>query len=186
MKIEYSTIKTISAIVEKNAEKYVKEGRMINWEVTNISQNRYLDEFRSIIKNNRVNQEIELCEGNLDTFLQASCLVYSLIKHKKLHFNINDDTPLEILMYNYRLAIDVAMEFIESNRIVSYDLDIFGNCSVEKEHKNVKMRIPEGILPESIYTLLCKSLARQDYYGNKMDILEFSVILQLVYCLNCE
>ena len=173
----YYDFSSINRIVEKNAERYVKYGNEYRWKVTNTHKKAYFDYFQNMLN------EKSFWNGEADTFKVAACRVASLIKQKVLRFDLSEATPHEIILCNYRLAIDVALDFLSSTPIRTYTADCSGNFTVEQIHPKVELEFPAGIIEaEKIYTSLYKSLAYGDFTSDTVCVTGLSITLHLLYC----
>lgn len=173
----YYDFYSIDKIVEKHSERFVALGQEYRVKVINLHKKAYWDEFQNIL--NRKSFWI----GEPDTFKVAACLVAALIKQKVLRFDVSEATPNEVLLCNYQLAVDVALDFLSTTKIYTYTADSSGNFTVEQTHPKVELEFPAGIIEaEEIYSSLCKSLAYGDCIDNTVCVTGLSITLHLLYC----
>ncbi len=178
MYIDFSAIDTL---VEKHSELLVKESKELKWEVINLHKKAYFDVFQHLLA------EKVFWTDEPDSFKVAACLIASLIEKKPLRFTVNDKTPPDIILYNYRLAVNVALDFLSTTTIHTYTKGDTGKFEVDQKHPTVKLKFPSGIIEaEEIYTSLCKSLAFSDYKSQKVCASSISIILHLLYCYCSE
>lgn len=170
---------SIDNIVEKHSELLVNAAKELHWNVTNLHKKAYYTLFDQFINEN----ENVLWRGNPDTFKIAACLIAAIIEEKPLKFDVNENMPNDIALYNYRLAVNVALEFLSTTKIHTYTADKNGNFVVEQTHPTVVMSFPAGIIEvEELYVSFCKSLAARDLQGYPPTITSIAIILHLLYC----
>lgn len=140
-------------------------------------ENGYIDEFSEYIEWITDKRII----GKPDSFIIASCLVYSLMYNPKI---ICDDVPKIILLpYNLQIALDCAFEII-SEPITYYQND--SEEWIEEKHPKVKISVPDGIIKKSpLEQRVCNALIRDEYPEEISFIIQFSNFLHLIY-LYCQ
>ena len=106
-------------------------------------------------------------KGKPDTFVIASCLMYSL-------------------MNRIMICTDVALKII--SKPITYDKDeTNGEYTIPKCHPKKDIVVPEGLIQDNpLYSRIVRNIAK-DYIANSdsRHIMQFSNLLQLIY-LNCE
>lgn len=173
----YYDFSSIDPIVEKHAERLVESAKEYRWKVENLHKKAYFDDFQNILN------EKSFWIGEPDTFKVAACLVAALIRQKVLKFDVSNATPNVIILYNYQLAVDVALDFLSRTQIHTYTEDSTGKFTVEQTHPKVELEFPSGIIEaEEIYTSLCKSLAYGDLTSGNICVSSLSITLHLLYC----
>lgn len=133
--------------------------------------------------------------GKPDTFIIASCLMYSLMNEIMIGANENEienyDEEIINLVHaiNCQLAFDVALKIISEP--ITYDKDeTNGEYIVPKYHPKKDIVVPEGLIQDSpLYGRIIKNIAKDyitnnDSYNDSCHIIQFSNLLQLIY-LNC-
>lgn len=125
--------------------------------------------------------------GNPDSFIIASCLMYSLIRKTMIVTddvkNYNDKIGTMLININCKLAFDVALQIISEP--TTYDMDENGEYMVIKIHPKKKIVVPEGLIEgDSLYDKIVRNLTK-DYNENFEPIMQFAYMLQLIY-LSCE
>ena len=129
-------------------------------------------------------------KGKPDTFVIASCLMYSLMNRRMIFSddveNFNEKISKLIITINCQLAFDVALKIISEP--ITYDKDeTNGEYIVPKYHPKKDIVVPEGLIQNNpLYSRIVRNIAK-DYIANSdsRHIMQFSNLLQLIY-LNCE
>ena len=129
-------------------------------------------------------------KGKPDTFVIASCLMYSLMNRRMIFSddveNFNEKISKLIITINCQLAFDVALKIISEP--ITYDKDeTNGEYIVRKYHPKKDIVVPEGLIQNNpLYSRIVRNIAK-DYIANSdsRHIMQFSNLLQLIY-LNCE
>lgn len=120
--------------------------------------------------------------GKPDSFIIATCLMYSLIENPKI---VTEKTDYEIqeverLMFsiNLDIAINCALKIISEPTTYYKENDEW----IEEKHPKVTISIPKGIIKNSSLHQRMINAIYQDYHANKMtSIMEFSNLLHLIY-----
>ena len=173
----YYDFYSIDKIVEKHSERYVELGQEYRFKVINLHKKAYWDEFQNILNKK------SFWIGNPDTFKVAACLIVALINQKVLSFEVSEATPKEVLLCNYQLAVDVALDFLSTTQIRTYTTDSSGNFTVEQTHPKLELEFPTCIIEaEEIYTSMYKSLAFGDFTDGIVCVTGLSITLHLLYC----
>ncbi len=129
-------------------------------------------------------------KGKPDTFVIASCLMYSLMNRIMIGTddveNFNGEIRKLIITINCQLAFDVALKIISEP--ITYDKDeTNGEYTVPRCHPKKDIVVPEGLIQDNpLYSRIVRNIAK-DYIANSdsRHIMQFSNLLQLIY-LNCE
>ena len=129
-------------------------------------------------------------KGKPDTFVIASCLMYSLMNRRMIFSddveNFNEKISKLIITINCQLAFDVVLKIISEP--ITYDKDeTNGEYIVPKYHPKKDIVVPEGLIQNNpLYSRIVRNIAK-DYIANSdsRHIMQFSNLLQLIY-LNCE
>lgn len=168
---------SIDNIVEKHAGILVDESQTYDWPVKNTHKKDYFDVFEKLVNGK------SFWIGNPDSFKVAACLLVSLLEEKVLSFPVNESMPTDIVLYNYRLAVNVALEYLSTTKIHTYTADKKGHFVKEQTHPTVEMAFPVGIIEaEDMYTSFCKALANEDLNSNYRSIPQIAIILHMLYC----
>lgn len=184
-KIQAEQSKKLNVKDEKEMEKYAK--------LSFSKDNDYLilfEKYLNVICEN-------LIKGKPDTFIVATCLMYSLINKPRLISLIDDDKAARLLdnpvalksanmmvsHFNCVIALDVALKLISEP--ITYYEDEKGEC-IEQKHPKVDIIVPEGIIEKSpLYSRICGSITNDHEVGEDFSIIQFSNLLHLIY-LNCK
>lgn len=135
----------------------------------------YLNSFENLLKDISDN----FVEGPQDSFIIASCLMYSLIDSKRVSFQVNAKTPNDIVQLNYAIALNVALKIIENPLV--YEQNNHGEY-VPFQLENVEIVLPtKDIKLENIKQRILKTLILNDVYGKDFDPMSFSLLLQMIY-----
>lgn len=166
-------------IVDRKLEKFSNsliEDEELQEKVYISEENGYIENFSEYIE--WINKRII---GKPDSFILASCLVYSLMYNPKI---VCDDVPKIILLpYNLQIALDCAFEII-SEPITYYQND--SEEWIEEKHPKVKISVPDGIIKKSpLEQRVCNTLIRDEYPEEISSIIQFSNFLHLIY-LYCQ
>jgi len=131
-----------------------------------------------------------ICEnrivGKPDSFIVASCLMYSLIDYPifitKGNEGIEKLKEIQIDL-NLDLAMNCAFQIISEPS--SYYKDNTG-FFVEEKHPKVDIVVPNGIIKNSeLYQRIIATIYRDELVDNRTSIMQFSNLLHLIY-LNCQ
>ena len=119
--------------------------------------------------------------GKPDSFIIASCLMYSLISHPVIKINILDDAKyLEDIRFN--INMDIAMNCVFE--IISEPSTYFEEKGiwVEKKHPKVKIIVPKGLIKDNpLYRRIINTIYRDELADKRTSIMQFSNLLHLIY-----
>ncbi len=123
--------------------------------------------------------------GKPDSFIIASCLMYSLISHPIIMVNKSEDSEY-LQSIRFSINMDVIMscvfEIISEPRTYFEDNGIW----VEEKHPKVNISVPNGLIKNSeLYQRILNSIYRDELSDNRTSIMQFSNLLHLIY-LNCQ
>lgn len=127
--------------------------------------------------------------GNPDSFIIASCLMYSLICNCMIVTNdikkYNDDVGQILRVINCKLAFDVALQIISEP--TTFDKDENGKYIVKKCHPKKTIVVPEGLIQDDcLYNRIVRNIAKDCIENsNYHPIMQFANLLKLIY-LNCD
>lgn len=116
-----------------------------------------------------------------DSFLIASCLMYSLIDNPIITTKRNEDiTELKDTKFNINLdiAINCALRIISEPSTYYED-----NLGVWVEEKHPKVDI---VVPNTTYQHIISTMYRHGSADSRITIIQFSDLLNLIYRLNCQ
>lgn len=123
--------------------------------------------------------------GKPDSFIVASCLMYSLISHPVITVNNSDDNEyLEATVYclNLDIAMNCAFEIISEPSTYFEDNGIW----IEEKHPKVNIVVPNGLIKNcELYQRIINTIYRDELADNRTSIMQFSNLLHLIY-LNCQ
>jgi len=123
--------------------------------------------------------------GKPDSFIIASCLMYSLISHPVITVNKSDDSEY-LQAIRFSINMDVVMSCVFE--IISEPSTYFENNGiwVEEKHPKVNISVPNGLIKNSeLYQRILNSIYRDELSDNRTSIMQFSNLLHLIY-LNCQ
>lgn len=115
--------------------------------------------------------------GKPDSFIIATCLMYSLIQNQK----IKGDDVIEDFVFsiNLQLALNCAFEIISEPS--TYYKDDSGEW-IEEKHPKVEITIPDGVIKENpLFQRIFNALYRDYHAGDNASIMQFSNMLHLIY-----
>lgn len=123
-------------------------------------------------------------DGKPDSFIIASCLIYSIVDNpiiiKKEDIFIPD-------FISFSINIDIAMNC--AFKIISEPITYFKDNEenwIEEQHPKVDIVIPDGIIKDNtLYHRILNSIYWDDSINHKTSIIQFSDLLHLIY-LNCQ
>lgn len=126
-----------------------------------------------------------ICEnritGKPDSFIIATCLMYSLIEHPRITKTIRYDLPeVENMVFsmNLNIAINCAFEIISEPS--TYYEDDNGKW-VEEKHPKADIVVPDGLIKDSrLHNRIINAIYR-DYENKRTSIMQFSNLLHLIY-----
>lgn len=123
--------------------------------------------------------------GKPDSFIIASCLMYSLISHPVIMVNKSDDSEY-LQAIRFSINMDVVMSCVFE--IISEPSTYFEDNGiwVEEKHPKVNISVPNGLIKDSkLYQRILNSIYRDELSDNRTSIMQFSNLLHLIY-LNCQ
>lgn len=130
-----------------------------------------------------------ICEnrivGKPDSFIIATCLMYSLMDHPVIM--VNEPEGIEYL-YNIQFSInmDVAMSCVFE--IISEPSTYFEDNGtwVEEKHPKVNISVPKGIIKDcELSENIFRDIWRDELAHKRASVMQFSNLLHLIY-LNCQ
>lgn len=120
-----------------------------------------------------------------DSFIIASCLMYSLISHPVIAVNKLDDSEY-LQSIRFSINMDVVMSCVFE--IISEPSTYFEDNGiwVEEKHPKVNISVPNGLIKNSeLYQRILNSIYWDELSDNRTSIMQFSNLLHLIY-LNCQ
>ena len=137
------------------------------------------DNYMDWVSKNRIS-------GKPDSFIIASCLMYSLIDHPIITIKKTEvkNKMLENFKFNIILDIAIGCVFqIISEPITYYEDNL---TWVEEKHPKVNIVVSSGIMKDStLYQRIIATIYRDELEKKKTSIMQFSNLLYLIY-LNCQ
>lgn len=123
--------------------------------------------------------------GKPDSFIIASCLMYSLINNPVIKINMSDDNKyLKSVEFSINLDIAMSCVFEIISEPSTYFLD--NGVWVEEKHNKVNIAVPNGIIKNSeLHKRILNTIYRDELSDARTSIMQFSNILHLIY-LNCQ
>lgn len=131
---------------------------------------------------NRISQT--KIEGKPDSFILASCLMYSLISRPVITIPSKDSEYVKyhILAINIDIAMNCVFEIISEPITYSEKNGVW----LEEKHPKVNISIQNGIIKDSDLCLRIFNTVYHDELSKKRtSIMQFSNLLYLIY-LNCQ
>lgn len=117
--------------------------------------------------------------GKPDSFIVASCLMYSLIDHPILI--INEDMPeLKNLKFRINLEIAINCAFKIISEPITYYEDNRG-LWVEEKHPKVNVFPKGGIENSELYERIQVTIYHDEINDNRTSIMQFANLLHLIY-----
>lgn len=141
-------------------------------ETENVIKNRYI-EIRDELKR-MCYPATEFKTARLDQHKLAACFCKAIIDKKVFAFDINDQTPAEMIRSNYELA------YVSGLRIVQiYMIDYYSRNDGEDSEYVRWLKREEGLYGprtthDSYHLGRIKTLALNDYYGVEFDVLTYA------------
>lgn len=136
------------------------------------------DDYKEWICRNRI-------IGKPDSFIIASCLIYSLIDHPIITIKETEEiAELETLKFIINLGIAMGCAFkIIAEPSTYYQDGIFW---VEEKHPKVNIVVPSGLIKNSdLYQRIITAIYYDDVGDKRTSIMQFANLLHLIY-LNCQ
>lgn len=123
--------------------------------------------------------------GKPDSFIIASCLMYSLIDYPIIIFKETEAiTELEDIEFSINLDIAMSCAFQIISEPITYYQDNF--FWLEEKHPKVNIVVPNGIIKNSeLYQRIISTIYQDDLIDKRTSIMQFSNLLHLIY-LNCQ
>lgn len=123
--------------------------------------------------------------GTPDSFIIATCLMYSLISHPVITVNKSEDSEyLQDFRFsiNMHVAMSCVFEIISEPSTYFKDNDVW----IEEKHPKVNISVPNGLIKNSeLYQRILNSIYRDELSHNRTSIMQFANLLHLIY-LNCQ
>ncbi len=123
--------------------------------------------------------------GKPDSFIIASCLMYSLISHPVIKVHNSDNNEYLQAAISFSINMDAVMNCVFE--IISEPITYFEDNGIwlEEKHPKVNISIPNGIIKDSdLYQRIFNTIYR-DEPDNRTSIMQFANLLHLIY-LNCQ
>ena len=124
-------------------------------------------------------------DGKPDSFIMASCLMYSLISHPVITVNnLDDNEYLKAIIFslNLDIAMNCVFEIISEPSTYFEDNGIW----VEEKHPKVNIVVPNGLIKNnSLYQRILNAIYHDELADQRTSIMQFSNLLHLIY-LNCQ
>lgn len=120
--------------------------------------------------------------GKPDSFIIATCLMYSLIRNPKIITEKSDYEIQELERFMFSINLDIAINC--ALNLISEPITYYEENGkwIEEKHPKVTISIPKGIIKNSSLHQRMINAIYQDYHANKMtSIMEFSNLLHLIY-----
>ena len=171
-------IDLVNVQVQETLNKFEKE-LLSTFEInTSLEYLISFDDYKEWICRNRI-------IGKPDSFIIASCLMYSLIDHPIITTKGTEEiTELEDIKFT--IILDIAMNCalqIISEPSTYYQDNFFW---VEEKHPKVNIVVPKGLIKNSdLYQRIIGTIYRDDLGDKRTSIMQFSNLLHLIY-LNCQ
>ena len=123
--------------------------------------------------------------GKPDSFIIASCLMYSLISHPVITVNKSEDSEyLEIIRFSINMDVVMSCVFEIISEPSTYFED--NGIWVEEKHPKVNISVPNGLIKNSeLYQRILNAIYRDELSDNRTSIMQFSNLPHLIY-LNCQ
>lgn len=124
--------------------------------------------------------------GKPDSFIIASCLMYSLLDNPIITLKEPNEAIPELKSLTFSINIDIAINCafkIISEPSTYYE---YNSIWVEEKHPKVSIIVPEGLIKNSnLYQRIINAIYHDDLGGKRTSIMQFSNLLHLIY-LNCQ
>lgn len=131
-------------------------------------------------------------EGKPDTFIEAACLMYSLIKMPRILINkdlvrLGERQGFSIeqsnLINNSQIAFEVALRLISEPS--TYYKDEAGRW-IEEKHSKVNIIVPDGLIKNNtLYDRILNTIVKDFETAMNYYVIQLSNLLHLIY-LNCK
>ena len=128
--------------------------------------------------------------GEPDSFIIASCLIYSLIDHPIITAKVpeklteKENTILEKIKFSINLDIAMNCAFQIISEPTTYYKD--NSCWIEEKHQKVNIVVPNGLIKNNdLYQRIIGTIYRDELENKRTSIMQFSNLLHLIY-LNCQ
>lgn len=171
-------IDLVNAQVQETSNKFGKE-LLSAFEInTSLEYLISFEDYKEWICRNRI-------VGKPDSFIIASCLMYSLIDHPIITTKGTEEiTELEDIKFSIILDIAMNCAFQIISEPSTYYQDNF--FWVEEKHPKVNIVVPNGLIKNSdLYQRIIGTIYRDDLGDKRTSIMQFSNLLHLIY-LNCQ
>ena len=123
--------------------------------------------------------------GKPDSFILASCLIYSIVDHPIIKPKIEEKNT-RIINLIFRTNLVIAMNC--ALQIISEPFTYYADKFVLKEQKHPKVTIvvPNGLVKDSdLYERIICTIHSDKLRNNRTSIMQLSNVLHLIY-LNCQ
>lgn len=136
------------------------------------------DDYKEWICRNRI-------VGKPDSFIIASCLMYSLIDHPIIAIKGTEEIEdLEGIKFSINLDIAMNCAFKIISEPSTYYQDNF--FWLEEKYPKVNIVVPNGLIKNSdLYQRIVSTIYHDDLENKRTSIMQFSNLLHLIY-LNCQ
>lgn len=124
--------------------------------------------------------------GKPDSFIIASCLMYSLIDHPVIKVVDDSLNYVSLKPIRFSFNMDAVMGCIFE--IISEPSTYFEENGIwlEQKHPKVNINVPKGIIKDDdLYKRILNNIYTDEVAGNRASIMQFSNLLHLIY-LNCK
>ncbi len=147
--------------------------RLIHGEETeNVIKNRYI-EIRDELKR-MCYPETEFDEALLDQHKLAACFCKAIIDKKVFVFDINDQTPPDMIRSNYELAYVAGLRIVQIYMMDYYCENYGEDSEYVKWLKRERGLYGPHTTHDSYHLGRIKTLALNDYYGIEFDVLTYA------------
>lgn len=125
-----------------------------------------------------------IAEGKPDSFIVATCLLFSLIKLPIIAAKRNSIEKIHATLFKLNLYIAMNCVFEIISEPTTYYKDTDGNW-IEEKHPKVDIVVPDGVIRNTpLYNRILNAIYK-DYESDKLtSIMQFANMLHLLY-LNC-
>lgn len=103
-----------------------------------------------------------------DIFITASCFMFSLIEYKRISFNINEETPIEITKINHKIAFEVALQIIWHEKVFNKD-------------ESKSFITDDKIENKGFCDKIINSLLLGDVYGLDSEVISYANLFELFF-----
>lgn len=167
-------------LVNRQVEEILKKFKSEEFEIIVDKTFNYLISFSNNIDWTCKNRIV----GKPDSFIIASCLLYSLINYPIITIKSNNDEQLKIIesRINLIMAMNCALEIISEPITYIKNNEIW----VEEKHPKVNLIIPKGLIKDNeLHKRILNTIYRDELANNRTSIMQLSNLFHLIY-LNCQ